>query len=412
MFQGTRIVLVEDDHIMGKSISQRLELEGAEVIWVKQAVRAIHAIRTPRAAVHAVICDIRLPDGSGEEVFTALCQTMTPPPFLFITGQGGIDQAVRLLRAGAADYVTKPFEMSNFLERLRLLVALRQDGMEMPAIFGISPAAATIDALAAKAAQSSVPVLIQGPLGTGKAQLGRRIHNISARSAAPLVEVNLARDPSSDSRLIDPGSAIEETGEGSLLLIALERLPRRAQDALSAALDADFAGRIISTAGPELARSAAIGNFRADLLARLSQVNIPVPPLRDRPKDALWLVTEMLQRLMARGAPACDPELTGLSSLAEEAIRSHDWPDNGREVRSRVLRAMQLAQGSWIQPADLFPERRTEDRFLTLSETRDTAERQQIVAALEHTNGHIGEAARLLQVSRTTLWEKMQKLRL
>ena len=97
MLKGRRVALIEDDEIMGASIAQRLEVEGAEVLWLKLAQRAIGALRTPRAPIDAVVCDIRLPDGTGEEVFMTLCQTIIPPPFLFITGQGGIDQAVRLV---------------------------------------------------------------------------------------------------------------------------------------------------------------------------------------------------------------------------------------------------------------------------------------------------------------------------
>ena len=99
MLEGRRIVLVEDDEIMGASLVQRLELEGAEVQWHRQILRALPAIRTPRKPVDAVICDIRLPDGTGEELYETLTRTGHPPAFLFITGQGSIDQAVRLIRS-------------------------------------------------------------------------------------------------------------------------------------------------------------------------------------------------------------------------------------------------------------------------------------------------------------------------
>lgn len=408
MFSGVRIVLVEDDHIMGESIAQRLELEGAEVIWVKQAVRAIHAIRSPRAPIHAVACDIRLPDGTGEEIFTTLCQTMSPPPFLFITGHGGIEQAVRLMRAGAADYVTKPFEMNAFLDRLRLLVEAHEDDSGS-AVFGISAEAAKIGARATQAAQSSHSILIHGPRGTGKAQIARRVHALSDRAAAPLIEVNLARDDQAQETLFAPDGALARVGEGTLLLVAVERLAPAAQDALSARLDDGFAGRIISTSGSETTRHSIESGFRADLLSRLSRIEIPVPPLRDRPDDAVWLLNEMLKRFTKKWP---GDALNGLSSLAEEAARTHDWPDNGREVRNRLLHALQLAEGPWIQPADLFPEQQSAGRFPTLAEAREGAERRQIVAALERTGGHVTEAAKLLRVSRTTLWEKMQKLRL
>jgi transcriptional regulator of acetoin/glycerol metabolism len=102
--------------------------------------------------------------------------------------------------------------------------------------------------------------------------------------------------------------------------------------------------------------------------------------------------------------------LKGLSSLAEDAARAHDWPDNGREVRSRLVGALQLAEGEWIQPADLFPEQQAAGRFPTLAESREATERRQIIAALDLADGHVTEAAKLLRVSRTTLWEKMHKL--
>lgn len=408
MLRGARIALVEDDPIMGGSISQRLELEGAEVVWVRQAVRALHAIRTPRAPVHAVVCDIRLPDGSGEEVFTTLCQTMTPPPFLFVTGQGDVAQAVRLMRAGAADYITKPFEMGVFLDRLGSVIEGPGDGM--PTTLGVSRAAAHIEELVRRAAETARPVLVHGPPGTGKGQIARRIHALSDRASGPLIEVNLARPAMSADPLWGPGGALAQAREGSLLLIALERLPVVAQDALRTAIDAGFDGRIIATAGPGLTAVAASGEFRPDLLARVSQLDISLSPLKDRPEDAVWLLQQMFRRLSRRRSDAGGVALKGLSLLAEEAARAHDWPDNGREVRNRLLQAIQAAEGEWIQPADLFPEHQIEGRFPTLAEVREAAERRQIVNALERTHGHVSEAARLLKVSRTTLWEKMQKL--
>lgn len=402
---GRRIALIEDDEIMGASLAQRLELEGAEVLWLKQAVRAVHAVRTPRAPIDAVICDIRLPDGTGEDVFTTLCRTMTPPPFLFITGQGGIEQAVRLMRSGAADYVTKPFDMSVFLERLDLLMRPRET-IEMPPILGISPAARRVDALALKAAATDRPVLIRGAPGTGKALVARRIHEGSERRAAGLVEVNLARDPHPGAALFGPDGAIARTGEGTLFLNAVDWLPVGAQSTLFEALDEGFDGRVIATGGPGLETALGAGRFRADLHARLFITEIPVPPLGDRTEDAVWLMAEMFVQLNARRPVP----MRGISALAEEAARTHDWPGNGREVRSRMTRAMTLAAGEWLFPADLFAERQAESTFRSLAEVRASAERSQILAALERSGGQATEAARLLNVSRTTLWEKMHKL--
>lgn len=403
MLTGRRIALIEDDEIMGGSIAQRLALEGAEVLWLKLAQRAVGALRTPRAPIDAVVCDIRLPDGTGEEVFTTLCRTITPPPFLFITGQGDIQQAVRLLQAGAADYITKPFEMAPFLQRLLLL--LRPRGAVAEDLLGISPAARRIEELAATAALSDGPVLVRGAPGTGKALVARRIHAGSDRAAAPFVHVNLAREADALAGL-QAGAA--RVGEGTLFLNGLERLPGAAQSWLMGWLDGRPAARIIAACGPDMAAAVEAGAFRGDLYFRLGLFEIPIPPLRDRPDDALWLLHRLFQALNARRAAP----LRGISALAEQAVQGHDWPGNGRELRARLVQAMTTAAGEWLFPADLFPERQTADEgaLPSLSQAREAAERAHILAALERTGGQVAEAARLLQVSRTTLWEKMQKL--
>ena len=405
MLRGHRIALIEDDEIMGGSLVQRLTLEGAEVIWIKRAGPALGAIRTPRAPIDAVVCDIRLPDGTGEEIFAALCRTTTPPPFLFITGQGGIDQAVRLLRAGAADYITKPFEMAAFLERLQALVQQSARAATLP-LLGPSPAALRIEDLAAKAAQSSKPVLIRGAAGTGKALVARRIHALSDRKSALFLHVNLAREAEPSEVLFGQNGACTQSGDGVLFLNALERLTTIDQSRLMDWLDTKPACLIIAACASDIADLVRSGGFRGDLWSRLDAFDIPIPPLSDRPDDAIWLLHQVFATMNSRRPLP----LRGISALADEAVRGHDWPGNGRELRSRVMQALGTASGDWLFPADLFPERQAGRDMLSLAETRDAAERMQIVAALERTSGQVAEAAKMLKVSRTTLWEKMQKL--
>lgn len=410
MLKGRRIALIEDDEIMGGSIAQRLVLEGAEVLWLKLAQRAIGALRTPRAPIDAVVCDIRLPDGTGEEVFTTLCRTLTPPPFLFITGQGGIEQAVRLMQAGAADYITKPFEMAAFLARLGQL--LRPDppapkGAGMPPLLGVSAAARQVESLAAQAATHDHPVLILAPAGTGKARLARRIHQMSDRSAAPFIEVNLFREDDPMAALFGPAGAVAQVGEGTALLNGLGRLPPAAQDRLMALLETPQPFRLIGSASPRIAEKLAAGGVRADLFYLFANHEITIPPLAERPEDAVWLMGQLFPALNARRAVP----LRGISALAEAMVLGHDWPGNGRELRARLIRGLEVASGDLLFPADLFPDRHAEGAaLLTLSEARDAAERAQIIAALERAGGHVSDAARLLKISRTTLWEKMQKL--
>ncbi len=399
---GRHIVLVEDDEIMGGSIHQRLELEGASVTWVKLMGRGISAIRTPRLPVDGVVCDIRLPDGTGEELYEVLCRTTTPPPFLFITGQGGIDQAVRLLRAGAADYVTKPFDMGGFLDRLARILR-PEENVDLPPQTGISAAARQVDALAAEYATGDYPILIRGDKGLGKARLARRIHDLSDRRAAPFIEVNAHRHDIDDQALTE---AIAEVGEGTLYFNGLENLASETQDHLVETLAAGTPFRALVSAWPAVDARVTAGELRADLLYLFKAHEVFIPPLCERPEDATWLANQFFETLNNRR----DPPLKGLSSHAENAIRAYDWPGNGRELRARLLRAVEAAQGEWVFPSDIFPELGAEsDRFSTLSEARDAAERQQIIAALSRTDGHNLEAAKLLKVSRTTLWEKMQK---
>ena len=298
-FSGRRIALVEDDEIMGASIAQRLELEGAEVLWLKQALRAISAIRTPRAPIDAVICDIRLPDGSGEMVFTTLCRSITPPPFLFITGHGGIEQAVRLMHAGAADYVTKPFDMAVFLERLATLLH-PQTQIELPPLLGLSVAAREVEALSAQAASHDKPVLIRGAAGTGKARLARRIHDLSDRRAAPFVEVNLLREADPLAALFGATGAFAAAGEGTVYLNGIGRMPPEGQDQFMAQAGTARACRLIASSGTRVAEELAAGGLRADLFYLFAAHEIVVPPFADRPEDACLAHGAVVQRVERR----------------------------------------------------------------------------------------------------------------
>lgn len=410
MLKDRYIVLVEDDEIMGGSLLQRLELEGAEVLWLKQMVRALGAIRTPKKPIDAVICDIGLPDGSGEELFSTLLRTNTPPPFLFITGQGGIGQAVRLIKSGAADYVTKPFEISVFLERLSLLVESREkpsQDEDFPPLMGVSVAARRIEALIAKAAADSHAALVRGGPGTGKDLVARRIHQRSDRAAAAFVSVNLAREADAEAALFGHRGAFDTVGEGTIFVNAVSKMNVQTQSHLLDRLDRPFDGRLIAACGNDLEALIGQGAFNSELFYRLSRIEIPIPPLGTRPEDAVWLLQQLFRKLAPRHAPA----LTGIGALCEEAVRAHDWPGGGRDLRARLLRGLAMATGPLLQPSDLFPERLAEpDDMMSLAQAREAAERAQIIAALDRTDGQIGEAAKLLRIARTTLWEKMQKL--
>jgi DNA-binding NtrC family response regulator len=170
-----------------------------------------------------------------------------------------------------------------------------------------------------------------------------------------------------------------------------------------------FRARVVSATHHDLDAAVAAGRFRQDLLYRLNAVPVTIPPLRARPDDAVWLLRRFFQA--AVGARPC--ALRGIGPPAEEAVAAHAWPGNVRELRNRVDRAVALAQGPVLVAADLFPEQAQPAPaagLAPLHEVRDAAERRQIQRALEETEGRISDAARLLGIARTTLWEKMQRL--
>ncbi|MGH6816254.1 MAG: sigma-54-dependent transcriptional regulator, partial [Hyphomicrobiaceae bacterium] len=189
--ENRTFALIEDDPIMGESLVQRLRLEGATVRWWRTGAEALAGLSA--AAADAVICDIRLPDRSGEDVFRSVSRGGRMPPFLFITGYGDIEQAVRLMREGARDYLTKPFVMSEFLMRLEHMVGPAEPGGD-PAL-GVSAAMREIELFLHRAARVGCSLLLTGETGVGKEVCARVLHSLRQKPAGPFMAVNCAAIP-------------------------------------------------------------------------------------------------------------------------------------------------------------------------------------------------------------------------
>jgi DNA-binding NtrC family response regulator len=430
---GRRILLVEDDPIMGESLAQRLAIEGAKVRWLSNGSEALRQFS--HASPELVICDIRLPDMSGEEIFRKLADDGASAPFLFITAFGDIDQAVRLTRAGAGDYMAKPFQMDAFLGRVKGLIRARPPESGSP-VLGGTPEMLRIESMLRRLASSPATVLFTGETGTGKEVAARFLHAVSPQAKKPFIAVNCAAIPhdlleseifghergaftSADKRHL--GYA-ERAQDGVLFLDEIGELPDRLQAKLLRLIEErtfsrlggestlPLRARLLAATNRDLEQASTEGRFRADLYYRLAVVSVELPPLRERRDDIPWLAEQFLEASLDRD----NGILRGISSLAVEAALEHDWPGNIRELRNRVERAIALAPGEWIMPADLFPQRRSEHAphavGSTLSAAREAAERRRIESALREADGHVGATARLLGISRTTLWERMRKL--
>ncbi|MCV3240666.1 sigma-54-dependent transcriptional regulator [Mesorhizobium sp. ZC-5] len=430
--ERARVGLVEDDPVMGGSIVQRLELEGWRVTWWETGREAISEIGTLPQSLDLVICDVRLPDVSGETVFNELAKLPNTPPFMFVTGYGEIDQAVRLMKSGAVDFMTKPFSMDEFLRRIEL--GRRPTGTRAhDYVLGVSDSMHSVEDMLRRYAPHDLPVLIMGETGSGKEVAARYLHQVSPRSGDPFIAVNCAAIPHEllESELFghEKGSFTnasqrhlgyaERAGRGTLFLDEIGDMPLALQAKLLRLVEegtflrvggeapVPFKARIVSATHRNLP-AAGSGNFREDLYFRLAVLPVDIPPLRERADDIAWL----MDRFLADASTRTDNRIRGLSALAEEAALSHGWKGNVRELRNRIERAAALSTTEWIMPGDLFPEqfgRSTAEDFLSLSVVRDAAEKRQIERALEQTGGQIAKAAGLLAVSRTTLWEKMTR---
>ena len=425
------IGLVEDDPIMGESLVQRLALEGITVKWWQRGDEAAEALARER--FQAVICDIRLPDINGAVLFRQTVNRREAPPFLFITGYADIDQAVELMRSGAADYVTKPFAMDDFLARLNELMPKQN---KSSCLLGVSDSMQALERLLRRLAQVRSTVLITGETGAGKEVAARFLHAESEAAAKPFIAVNCAAIPPDlmESELFGhergafTGAAqrhlgyAERAGDGTLFLDEIGELRPDLQAKLLRLLEEktfvrvggehvlSFKARLVAATNADLTKQVASGRFREDLYYRINVVSVCVRPLRERPDDVRWLMERMFSEMSGR----IESSLRGISSLAEDAASAHAWPGNVRELRNRMERAVTLAMGPWLMPHDLFPELEQaaagEDRIASLEDARLQAERRHIQRALALTDGEISTAARALGIGRTTLWEKMRRL--
>jgi two-component system response regulator AtoC len=373
--------------------------------------------------------------------------------FIVMSAYGTHDTAIEAMKAGAYDYVSKPFKPDEVVlvlrkaeERLRLSRENRRLRSELAAGFrienfiGSSPALQEMLGQVRKVAPTKTTVLLTGESGTGKELVARALHELSPRAAMPFVAVNCGAIPAelleselfghvrgafTDASRDKKGLAAEADG-GTLFLDEIGELPlalqvkllrfledeqvRRVGDTRSERVDV----RVVAATARDLARAVKEGQFREDLFYRLNVVNVRLPPLRERPDDVPALVEHFLAkyRRLRPEAP-----LTGVSPQALEVLRSHRWPGNVRELEHAVERAVVLADGPLVQEDDLPDEVRAAPAPAALAPGRDLSvkrafrslEEQFIRAALDRTGGNRTRAAELLDLSYRALLYKIKE---
>ena len=427
-----RLCLIEDDEIMGESLADRFLLDGYACDWHRTARDAEAAILT--RDYFLVISDIRLPDMAGDELFAKLqAEHIALPPFLFITGQGNIDSAVRLLKQGAQDYITKPFDLDALMDRIQNIAAPAEH--DSVSALGSSPAMRHIVALLPRLAASNSTVLITGESGVGKERIARTIHQLGGDDR-PFVGINCGAltetlleaelfgyEKGAFTGAVRSRKGVFEQANGGTLFLdeigdmslamqikLLRALQERSIMRIGSETPTPVELRLLCATHRDLKEMVSEGDFREDLYYRINVVQLRVPPLRERREDILWLSRLFLAELAGNGKKP--PVLT---PAAEQALLNYPWPGNIRELRNTLERASLLTDSRSIGLDHLFerpvpPLSEVQSTNGNLRDYLNECERDFIVRSLDSCQWHIQCCADTLGISRKNLWEKMRKL--
>jgi two-component system NtrC family response regulator len=394
----------------------------------------------------AALLDLGLPpdaEGVSEGFATLEMLRRTNPrlPVVIASGQGQRENALRAVALGAYDFCEKPVDLAvlrTILDRALKLRELEDENLRLAALPKASPVQGIVSAdpsmlqvcrMVERLASASVPVLLLGESGTGKEALARALHEMGPRAQKPFVALNCAAIPETllEAELFghekgaftgavrQVAGRIEMATGGTLFLDEIGEMPIALQAKMLRVLQEQVIERIggrspikvdvriVSATNQPLEEHAAEGRFRGDLLYRLNAVTLRIPPLRDRGGDAVLLARLFLGRMAGEGGR----RLRGFAPDALEAIAAHPWPGNVRELENRVRRAVLMADGPVLGAADLelaAAAGADGDPDCDLRGARMRAERDAIGRALARSNGSMAAAARLLGISRPTLY--------
>ena len=428
------ILVVEDDRVYARVVANWLVKNGLAARYVLSVASAKEFIAGAEAGL--VLSDYRLQDGNGVELLEWMKAQGYRIPFLIMTGYGDIPGAVEAVKRGAADYLPKPIQTEKVLGIIRGLLNRRNRKKVKERAFyvGKSPLAVKLQNIVRVVAPAdSLSVLIRGASGTGKEYVARQVHALSGRADAPFIAVDCGVLPKelAASELFGhvkgsfTGAAENKTGmfaaanHGTLFLDEVGNLNAEVQRSLLRALQekryrpvggreevqADI--RLVAATNENLEKAMAEGRFREDLFHRLNEFPLHVPLLAECIEDIIPLAEFMLDaanRELGRSVKGFDREV-------RKRLKAYSWPGNIRELRMVVRRATLLAKDDWITSAELdLSDKGRQPGEYSLNDER--TERTIILKALEATGNDRKAAARLLGISRSTLYLKLKKYRL
>ncbi len=382
------------------------------------------------------LTDMRLPDGNGLELLEWLQGEGSSMPCAVITAHGNVETAVRALKLGAFDFISKPLD----LEALRKLIAT---ALKLPSdeqssggsqLLGESPAIIKLRQMISKVARSQAPVHITGDSGTGKELVARLIHSQGARAEGPFVPVNCGAIPSelmeseffghlkgSFTGAVADKPGLFQTAEGGTLFMdeiadlplpmqvkLLRVIQEKTVRAVGATSEENLDVRILSATHRDLRAMVAAGQFREDLFYRINVIELRVPALRERGKDVVVLSEHILNRL----AQEQGIEAPALDAAAQQKLADYGFPGNVRELENILERALALSGDAHIGPEDIHvhDSSNTHSETEQLGEQLESVERDAIQKALEETRYNKTQAAKRLGLTLRALRYRMAKL--
>ena len=449
------ILLVDDEAELRLSLAEALRDAGHRVTMASDGAEARGHVMA--RVFDVVICDVRLPQVDGLTLFRRLRLESPTTDVILITAFGEVSDAVAALKEGAYDYLTKPFDIDELMVTVKRIASqralrkeLEQARVELSGrkpenlLVGQSPGMRRVLSLIEMVAQSEAPTLVTGESGTGKELVARMLHDRSGRRDAPFVVVNcgaltetlIEAELFGHERGAFTGAVRRRDGRfkaadgGTLFLDEVAELPLSAQTKLLRVLqEGTFEPigtnttvkvdvRVVSATHRNLKTRIAEGLFREDLFYRINVIEIPLPPLRERPGDLSALLQHFLQRFTPKGRP-----LPAVSPAAWAALARHGYPGNVRELSHAIEHAVVLSGGGEIALQHLPASIAAQSGGRPLQENTpggggevrplQTAlkefEREYLLRAITQANGKRIRAAEMLGISRKSLWEKLRQ---
>lgn len=439
-----RILVVEDDLSFSLLLENFLKKNGHEVLvkhTVKDSIPALSA-----GACDLMILDYRLPDGTGMDVLAHAHKQNAKLPVIIMTSFNDIRTAVKAIRSGAYDYITKPVNPEELLMVMNDAMARQQPGnhetaeqtVQQDFVTGDSETSQQLHQYVKLVAPTDMSVIIQGESGTGKENIARTIHRLSKRGKAPFVAIDCgALTPelaaselfghvkgAFTGALQDKQGQFEAANGGTLFLDEVGNLSYEIQVKLLRAIQerviqpigsnrqVQVDVRIITATNDDLLISVRNGAFREDLYHRLNEFKIKVPPLRERDDDLALFINHFIRQANRE----LGRNITGLSAEVKKLFEQYEWPGNLRELKNIIKRATLLSTGKEIT-ADALPD----EMMLAVSQGDSRSnpsdlkalqadnEREMIIKTLQQVKYNKSKAARLLNIDRKTLYYKMSK---